>query len=50
MLAKSRKSVFNADTGEFCSVTFVCLFVCLFVCFYGALNYMGIHLIAVTLS
>ena len=30
MLAKARKSIFNANTGEFCSVTFVCLFVCLF--------------------
>ena len=38
MLAKARKSIFNANTGEFCSVTFVCLFVC----FYGALNYVGI--------
>ena len=31
MLAKARKSSFNANIGEFCSVTFVCLFVCLFV-------------------
>ena len=30
MLAKARKSSFNANIGEFCSVTFVCLFVCLF--------------------
>ena len=27
MLAKARKSNFNANIGEFCSVTFVCLFV-----------------------
>ena len=37
MLAKARKSSFNANIGEFCSVTFVCLF------FYGALNYLDIH-------
>ena len=36
MLAKARKSRFNANIGEFCSVTFVCLF------FYGALNYLDI--------
>ena len=34
MLAKARKSSFNANIGEFCSVTFVCLFV-LF-CFFMA--------------
>ena len=28
MLAEARKSSFNANIGEFCSVTFVCLFVC----------------------
>ena len=39
MLAKARKSSFNANIGEFCSVTFVCLFV---VFFYGALNYVDI--------
>ena len=38
MLAKARKSSFNANIGEFCSVTFVCLFVF----FYGALNYLDI--------
>ena len=38
MLAKARKSSFNANIGEFCSVTFVCLLV-----FYGALNYLDIH-------
>ena len=38
MLAKARKSSFNANIGEFGSVTFVCLFVC----FYGALNYLDI--------
>ena len=27
MLAKARKPSFNANIGEFCSVTFVCLFV-----------------------
>ena len=27
MLAKARKSSFNANIGEFCSVIFVCLFV-----------------------
>ena len=27
MLAKAMKSSFNANIGEFCSVTFVCLFV-----------------------
>ena len=37
MLAKARKSSFNANIGEFCSVTFVCLFV-----FYGTLNYLDI--------
>ena len=30
MLAEAKKSSFNANIGEFCSVTFVCLFVCLF--------------------
>ena len=30
MLVEARKSSFNANIGEFCSVTFVCLFVCLF--------------------
>ena len=40
MLAKARKSSFNANIGEFCPVTFVCLFV--FVFFYGALNYLDI--------
>ena len=41
MQAKARKSSFNANIGEFCSVTF--LFVCLFVCFfYSALNYLDI--------
>ena len=30
MLAEARKSSFNANIGEFCSVTFVCLFVCFF--------------------
>ena len=38
MLAKARKSSFNANIGEFCSVTFVCLFVF----FYSALNYLDI--------
>ena len=38
MLAKARKSSFNANIGEFCSITFVCLFVF----FYGALNYLDI--------
>ena len=38
MLAKARKSSFNANIREFCSVTVVCLF--LF--FYGALNYWDI--------
>ena len=37
MLAKARKSSFNANIGEFCSVTFVCLFF-----FYSALNYLDI--------
>ena len=37
MLAKARKSSFNANIGEFCSVIFVCLFV-----FYGSLNYLDI--------
>ena len=41
MLAKARKSSFNANIGEFCSVTFVCLFV------YGALNYLDIFRIQV---
>ena len=41
MLAKARKSSFNANIGEFCSVTFVCLFVCLFF-FYGALDYLDL--------
>ena len=36
MLAKARKSSFNANIGEFCSVTFVCFF-------YGALNDLDIH-------
>ena len=36
MLAKARKSSFNANVTEFCCVTFVCLF------FYGALNYLDI--------
>ena len=45
MIAKARKSSFNANIGEFCSVTFVCLFVCLFV--YGALNYLDIFRIQV---
>ena len=27
MLAKARKSSFNSNIAEFCSVTFVCLFV-----------------------
>ena len=39
MLAKARKSSFNANIGEFCSVTFVCLFVWFF---YSALNYLDI--------
>ena len=39
MLAKARKSSFNANIGEFCCVTFVCLFVRFF---YGALNYLDI--------
>ena len=38
MLAKARKSSFNANIGEFCSVTF---FVCLLF-FYGASNYFDI--------
>ena len=38
MLAKARKSSFNASIGEVCSVTFVCLFGF----FYGALNYLDI--------
>jgi len=38
MLAKARKSSFNANIGEFCSVTFVCLLGF----FYGALNYVDI--------
>ena len=42
MIAKARKSSFNANIGEFCSVTFVCLSVCLFVFFYGALNYLDV--------
>ena len=37
MLAKARKSSFNANISEFCSVIFVCLFV-----FYGSLNYLDI--------
>ena len=37
MLAKAMKSSFNANIGEFCSVTFVCLFV-----FYGALDYLDL--------
>ena len=37
MLAKARKSSFNANIGEVCSVTYVCLFV-----FYDALNYLDI--------
>ena len=36
MLAKARKSSFNANIGEFRSVTFVCLFL------YDALNYLDI--------
>ena len=46
MLAKARKSSFNANIGEFGSVTFVCLFVfvvvVVVVVFYGALNYWDI--------
>ena len=38
MLAKARKSSFNANIGEFCCVTFVCLFGF----FYSALNYLNI--------
>ena len=38
MPAKARKSSFNANLGESCSVTFVCLFGF----FYGALNYVDI--------
>ena len=38
MLAKARKPSFNANIGQFSSVTFVCLFVC----FCGALNYFDI--------
>ena len=39
MLVKSRKSSFNSNIGEFCSVFFV--FVSVFF-FYGALNYLDI--------
>ena len=37
MLAKARKSSFNANIGEFCSITFVYLYF-----FYDALNYLDI--------
>ena len=39
MLAKARKSSVNANIGEFCSITFVCLYIFFF---YGALNYLDI--------
>jgi len=38
MLAKSRKSSFNQNIGEFCSVIVIVLF-CFF---YGALDYLNI--------
>ena len=42
MLAKARKSSFNANIGEFGSVTFVCFFFFVVGVFYGALNYWDI--------